>query len=103
MKYQLVLQMPASSIDDYDSVLKFEQAIIEGIGDLGTVDGHDAGSGEMNIFVLTQQPKSAFARIKSLGGASRLMSKLKAAAYREIGADEFTIIYPPGLSHFHVA
>ena len=53
MKYQLVLQLPASSIKDYDEMIELEETIIKGIGSLGKVDGHDAGSGEMNIFILT--------------------------------------------------
>jgi len=53
MKYQLVLQLPASSIRDYDEMVEIEEAIITDLGNFGKVDGHDVGSGEMNIFIFT--------------------------------------------------
>lgn len=102
MKYQLVLQFPASSVEDYDEMIALEETIIKGLGNLGNVDGHDAGSGEMNIFVITDQPKLAFEKIKSLLGGQDVMSDLK-AAYRVVGANNFTILYPANLTHFAVA
>jgi hypothetical protein len=49
MKYQLVLQLPAFSAEDYDEMIELEKIIEGNLADLGDVDGHDAGSGEMNI------------------------------------------------------
>ncbi len=102
MKYQLVLQLPASSIKDYDEMIKLEEAIIKGLGDLGDVDGHDAGSREMNIFVLTNKPQLAFERVKAVLGTGDFMPDLK-VAYREIGKNDFTIIHPSGLTRFTIA
>jgi len=102
MRYQLVLQFPASSIKDYDAIIKFEEAIIGTLGNLGRVDGHDAGSGEMNIFILTDDPALAFARVKQVPGTMGLMRVLK-VAYREVGQDEFTILHPAGLASFAIA
>lgn len=50
MKYQLVLQWPASSIKDYDAMIEAENALIENLSAANDVDGHDVGSGEVNIF-----------------------------------------------------
>jgi hypothetical protein len=102
MKYQLVLQLPASSIKDYDEMIELEETVIKGVDSLGEVDGHDAGSGEMNIFILTDQPQLAFERIKSLLGTSDFMPDLK-VAFREIGKDEFTVLHPVGLDRFAIA
>jgi hypothetical protein len=102
MKYQLVLQLPAASIEDYDALIELEESIMEGLGAFGDVDGHDAGSGEMNIFIHTDEPKPAFERIEALLGTRDFMPDLK-AAYREIGKSEFVIIHPPGLTRFAVA
>jgi hypothetical protein len=60
MEYLLVLQFPASSIKDYDVMVEFENAIIRTLDGFGKVDGHDFGLGEMNIFILTDEPKLAF-------------------------------------------
>lgn len=102
MKYQLVLQLPASSIKDYDEMVELEETIMGGLGNLGNVDGHDAGSGEMNIFILTDQPKRAFERINELLGTRDFMPDLK-VAFRLIGEDEFTILHPADLTHFAIA
>jgi len=102
MKYQLVLQLPASSIKDYDAMIELEETIIRSLGNLGKVDGHDAGSGEMNIFVLTEHPKLAFERVKQVLGTKDFMPDLK-VAYREVGQDEFTILHPTGLTYFAIA
>jgi hypothetical protein len=102
MKYQLVLQLPAASIKNYDEMVELEEAIIKHLGTLGNVDGHDAGSGETNIFIITEHPKLAFERIKQLLGTKDFMPDLK-VAYREIGHDTFTIIHPTDLTHFVIA
>jgi hypothetical protein len=102
MKYQVVLQLPASSIKDYDEMVELEETIIRSLGDLGKVDGHDAGSGETNIFILTDHPELAFQRITQLLGTRDFMPDLK-VAFREIGQDEFTSLYPAGLRHFAIA
>jgi hypothetical protein len=99
---QLVLQWPATSIKDYDALIELEDKIIAGIGTLGKVDGHDMGAGEMNIFVHTDHPKLAFEKIKLLLGTRDFMPELK-AAYRDVGKDNYTILYPADLSHFDIA
>jgi len=45
MKYQLVLQWPASSVKDYDHMIWLEEALTKGICHIALVDGHNAGSG----------------------------------------------------------
>jgi hypothetical protein len=101
MKYQLVLQLPASSLKDYDSLIELEETIIKGLGNLGKVDGHDAGSGQMNIFIFTDQPQSASGRVKQILGTKDFMPDLK-AAFRMIGKDEFTILHPATLTQFAI-
>jgi hypothetical protein len=83
-------------------MLKLELQIIQGLGDFGEVDGHDMGAGEMNIFVLTDEPRAAFDRIKVLIGTAELMRELK-VAYQEIGKSQFTVVHPPGLTQFSIA
>jgi len=73
----------------------------EDIGDHGNVDGHDIGSGEMNIFIFTEDPKATFERVKNIGSIPNHMNNLK-AGYREVGEDDFVPLYPEGLDHFSV-
>ena len=61
MKYQLVLQFAADSTEDFDRLIELEDRLIEEL-DVATVDGHDFGSGEFNIFVLTDDPVTVFGK-----------------------------------------
>ena len=101
MQYQLVLQWPTSLFRGHDLLIALEDAVIAGIGDLGTVDGHDIGAGEMNIFVFTDQPNRTFEKIKSIPKVARDLRKLR-AGYRALDEDEYTPIYPQGLKDFSV-
>ena len=67
MKYQLVLQFNASSIEDFDAMVALEEDIERVLGENHEVDGHDYGSGEMNIFVHTNDPAQALALAFSEG------------------------------------
>jgi hypothetical protein len=52
MKIQLVLELPAKTTDDFDLLIELENALIEALANRHSVDGHDFGSGTMNIFIL---------------------------------------------------
>ena len=52
MKNQLVLQFRGDSLEDYDAMISLEDELIETLRDSAKVDGHDVGSGEVNIFHL---------------------------------------------------
>lgn len=102
MKYQLVIQLPALSIADYDRMIELEDAITERLGDVGEVDGHDSGSGESNIFVHTDQPDLSFKRIRKLLGSEDLIRDSK-VAYRAFGSDNLIVLHPADLRHFAIA
>ena len=102
MTFQLILQFPANGIDDFDRLIAFEDAIGESIGRLGVVDGHDAGSGEMNVFIFTDDPIACFDKIKMMPELQPLLSELK-AAYREEAREAYNVIYPSPSTPFRVA
>ncbi len=95
MKYQLALQFHANSIADYDEMIALEDELIEKLGSLADVDGHDCGSGEMNIFVHTDEPRKVFAMIRPVV-AKRKLIEILVAAYREIAGEDYTVIWPVG-------
>jgi len=102
MEYMLVLQWPSSSTaKELDQLISLEDQIREDIGKCGNVDGHDIGSGEMNIFIFTEDPKATFERVRNIGSFPNHMSNLK-AGYREVGEDDFVPLYPVDLEHFSV-
>jgi len=74
VRYILVLQWPADSEADFDALISVEDQVETALGPYASVDGHDFGSGEMNIFVETDQPKHLPMRQRSYvrvqGGAT---------------------------------
>ena len=101
MTYQLVLQFPESDFPDFDQLIELEGAVAECLGNLGDLDGHDIGSGEVNLFILTAQPGKAFEKVRSVEAVARHSSM--SAAYRHLDSEEFTVLYPLGLAKFLVA
>jgi len=102
MRYQLVLQMPGVTVEDFDRLIAIEEAVQESVGDLGDVDGHDMGAGEMNIFVLTDSPSECFQRMAASPEVRAVLTDLK-AAYRDIDGADYTAIYPHAGIAFKVA
>jgi len=102
MRYQLVVQVTASSLEDFDRMVALEDELALTLGGAGEIDGHDAGQGETNIFILTDHPHQVYEKLRSIASARAIISTLR-VAYRAIDGDEYTILHPVGLEHFEVA
>ena len=92
MKYQLVLQFDALNTEDFDQLIEIEDRLKSALCNLHEVDGHDFGSGEMNIFIHTNDPESAFELIKNNLDDS-VINNLK-AAYRKFDREKYQVIWP---------
>jgi hypothetical protein len=92
--YQLVLQYSDDSIEGLDTLTGLEDAISEELGDTADVDGHDIGSGEANIFIITSDPTATFQCLQPVLQRYERLDDL-AAAYRQISDDSYTSIWPP--------
>jgi hypothetical protein len=101
MMAQLVLQFVAEDLDSYDKLIRFENLLISSLGRSAKVDGHDLGSGEMNIFVITEDPISTFALVQQTEQSIWPSQDMK-AAYRRLDGDDFICLWPPGLEDFDV-
>jgi len=97
MKYQLALQFPANSIADYDEMIALEDELIGRLGSSAKVDGHDCGSGEMNIFIHTNEPSKTFEKIRPVVAKRKLIENL-IAAYRERTGEDYTVVWPIGFT-----
>jgi hypothetical protein len=103
MRYQLVLQWPSgTSSADYDKLLETEELLAEGLSSDSEVDGHDAGSGEVNIFILTNDPPRSFDQIKLIIEKREVWRSMR-VAYRERSGTKYSILWPVGLKDFKVA
>lgn len=102
MRYQLVLQWPVSSIEDYDELIRIEDRLLERWSGENEVDGHDFGVAEANIFILTDNPRQAFEEARELLGNDTLWNGVR-AAYREVTGNEYALLWPTGGAVFRVA
>jgi hypothetical protein len=99
-KYQLVVQIPIGSMGDFDRMVEAEDRMEKAFQGIASVDGHDSGSGEGNIFIHTNDPeRDARTALDCLEEHIRDEAK---AAYREIEGDKYTIVWPPGLKEFRI-
>jgi hypothetical protein len=101
VRYVLVLQWPGSSQADFDALISMEAALTEALGDHSGVDGHDFGTGEMNIFIETDDPAEAFSDALAALGDDPRWAEVR-AAFRDQTVDAYTILWPQGLSAFSV-
>ena len=88
-----MLQFPVSTEREFEAIISLETALIAHFATLAEVDGHDAGSGEMNIFIFTDNPTTTFESIRQLV-ENQQSPPCRAAAFRKIDENEFTIIWP---------
>ena len=101
MKYQLVLQFDAESTDALDQLVSLEDKLIEKLGDAASVDGHDFGSGEFNIFIETDDPNAAFSVSRGIVADSGIPNAMR-AAYRDMKSEHYEVLWPPSLTEFSV-
>lgn len=59
------------------------------------------GEGEINYFIFTFDVDILFSKIIPLFNEDA--KKVLKAAYREVDGEDFTILYPPGLTEFDIA
>src|SRR5580704_14138475 len=95
------LQFEAGSMEEFDRLVALEDELIEKMGDLGTVDGHDFGSGQFNIFVLTDAPAASFREAHEIV-ATKGIPNVMQSAYRELDGEDYIILWPSSLTDFSV-
>jgi hypothetical protein len=103
-EYQLVLQFPCASLERFDAIIELEEILIEELaGSAAEVDGHDAGRGEANIFILTSDPTGSFARAHAVIRKDPDLALALRAAFRRVDGNEYSVLWPEGATSFDVA
>jgi hypothetical protein len=101
MRHILVLQWLGSSEADFDDLVRMEVELERSLSEHAIVDGHDFGSGEMNIFIETDQPERTFTEVQAVLGHWPRWDDVR-AAHREASGDIYTVLAPAGQTHFRV-
>jgi hypothetical protein len=101
MRSLLVLQWPLKSEDDLDALVETEERLEILLADTASVEGHDIGSGEMNIFIETDQPVETFESVRGVLQSESRWNDIR-VAYRSVAGDTYSILWPADLLEFIV-
>ena len=93
MQYQLVFRFWKSSLESPDQIQSLERALAEVLGDAVQLDGHDVGSRDVDLFLMTPDPAATLRRSKPALEQLALLQKV-VAAYRVEGGIRFKVIWP---------
>jgi hypothetical protein len=93
MEFVLVLQFPEDSEEFVKTLEELEDLLIEELGEVGEIDGHEVGDRQTNLLILTDHPKKAFKSVKKVLSAHGLLDTML-AAYRETDGEDYTVIWP---------
>lgn len=96
MRHQLVLQFAGDSDEDLANVIGIEDALIEQLdAKRAAVDGHEVGDGVINLMLLAKDAMALWEELESfVEKRSADGPELAAVAYRELGSDEYTVLWP---------
>lgn len=93
MDYQLVIKFWRASLEDEAFLPAIQAEMQEVLGSAGTMDGYDTSSREINLFVMTPDPKQAFRRLRGVLEARALVRGVS-AGFRLVGGARFTSLWP---------
>ena len=94
MDYQLVVKFWRQSLEDETFLPAIQDELKGVLSDAAKLDGYDVSDKEINLFVVTADPKHSFRRIKTVLERRGTMRGVS-AAYRLAGGAQFTSIWPP--------
>ena len=90
--YQLVLQFSPWNDRDFDDLVRLEDQL-ESVVHAGEIDGHDSGSNEANIFILTEDPTGVLQSCMSVISSAGLLPSFSAGC-RAVDQEEYLRLYP---------
>ena len=93
MDYQLVVKFWRQSLKDEDFLTTIQSELKEALGESAALDGYDINAKEINLFVITPDPKHSFRRLKSILESRGILQGVSAAS-RLVGGAHFTSLWP---------
>lgn len=97
MKHQLVLQFVGDDEETVEKVIGLEDRLIDTLeGSTAVeVDGHETGEGTTNLVLIAKNAAKAWERLEPvIEEAASENLELNAVAYRDLDADEYTVLWP---------
>jgi hypothetical protein len=93
MDYQLVIKLWRKSLPDEAFLATLEGELKAALGATVELEGHDVSAKEINLFLLTADPRHSFRRAKDVLERLGVQQGLS-AAFRLVGGASFTSVWP---------
>ena len=93
MDYQLVIKFWRKSLADEAFLAEVEGKLKEALGDAIELEGYDVSPKEINLFMLSSDPRHSFRRAKDVLDGLGVLNGVS-AAFRVVGGTRFTSIWP---------
>jgi hypothetical protein len=94
MDYQLVIKFWRKSLASEDFLATIESELKEVLGKTVELEGYDVSPKEINLFMLTADPRHSFRRARDVLEKSGVTNGVS-AAFRLVGGAKFTHVWPP--------
>ncbi len=93
MDYQLVIKFWRKSLADEAFLATIEAELKQALGNTAELDGYDVSKNEINLFMVTADPKQSFRRARDVLERMGLVKGVS-SAYRLVGGARFTSLWP---------
>lgn len=102
MKYQLAIQLSEKEYSDLDLIIDLEDELEDSLPE-DDIDGHDIGTGEINIYIHTNSPTKTLQTALTLLEQKRFDLKKIKVGYRDFNDEYYTPMWPDNLEKFNVS
>ncbi|ALN78340.1 hypothetical protein [Lysobacter antibioticus] len=93
MDHQLIIKFWRKSLADEAFLATIETELKAALGDTVELEGYDVSAKEINLFMLTADPRHSFRRAKDVLERLGLLQGMS-AAHRLVGGARFTSLWP---------
>ncbi|MGJ7903885.1 hypothetical protein [Lysobacter sp. 1R34A] len=93
MEHQLIIKFWRKSLADEAFLATIEAELKAALGDTVELEGYDVSAKEINLFMLTADPRHSFRRAKDVLERLGLLQGMS-AAHRLVGGARFTSLWP---------
>ncbi|HEY5849470.1 MAG TPA: hypothetical protein VIT62_01690 [Lysobacter sp.] len=95
MDYQLIIKFWRKSLESEAFLATIESELKAALGDAVALEGYDISPKEINLFMVTSDPKHSFRRARNVLEEAGILKGVS-AAYRLVGGARFTSVWPLG-------
>ena len=93
MDYQLIIKFWRKSLADEAFLATIEAELKQALGDKVELEGYDVHRDEINLFMLTADPRQSFRKARDVLERMGVVQGVS-SAYRLVGGAKFTSLWP---------